>query len=210
MSFPLVQAIQMGLVYARTQDGAIIPELSTCGLANKLPYAFELSSVLFFLAPWTLIIVLYILIGLKLYKSKRDSSRTTCSAHCRHTACLSSTNTRATGRVVKMLGEFNSALIYYINIRLIFKNRLLSNNTRRLSLTLCKITRTGPNAFSSNLGVNNFSTNDNKVYYTFTYTGYILWLRTLWKRKYNYIFFSLCGYSFGAQTTYTSQKKKYY
>ncbi|KAF0763399.1 pyrokinin-1 receptor-like isoform X2, partial [Aphis craccivora] len=101
LAFP--QAIQMGLVYARTQDGAIIPELSTCGLANKLPYAFELSSVLFFLAPWTLIIVLYILIGLKLYKSKRDSSRTTCSAHCRHTACLSSTNTRATGRVVKML-----------------------------------------------------------------------------------------------------------
>lgn len=169
----------MGLVYARTQKGVIIPELSTCGLANKLPYAFELSSVLFFLAPWTLIIVLYILIGLKLYKSKRDSSRTTCSAHCRHTACLSSTNTRATGRVVKMLGEFNSAyLIYYINIHLIFKNRLLSNNTHRLSQTLCKIKRTGPNAFSSNLGlgVNNFSTNDNKVYYTFTYT---LWLRTL-------------------------------
>ncbi|XP_022166528.1 pyrokinin-1 receptor-like isoform X1 [Myzus persicae] len=101
LAFP--QAIQMGLVYGREQDGTIIPELSTCGLANKLPYAFELSSVLFFLAPWTLIVVLYILIGLKLYKSKRDSSRTTCSAHCRHTACLSSTNTRATGRVVKML-----------------------------------------------------------------------------------------------------------
>jgi len=96
----------MGLVYGREQDGTIIPELSTCGLANKLPYSFELSSVLFFLAPWTLIVVLYILIGLKLYKSKRDSSRTTCSAHCRHTACLSSTNTRATGRVVKMLGEY--------------------------------------------------------------------------------------------------------
>jgi hypothetical protein len=110
MSFPPVQAIQMGLVYAHEQDGSIIPELSTCGLANKLPYAFELSSVLFFLAPWTLIIVLYILIGLKLYKSKRDSSRTTCSAHCRHTACLSSTNTRATGRVVKMLGKLYTTL----------------------------------------------------------------------------------------------------
>ncbi|XP_025409547.1 pyrokinin-1 receptor-like isoform X2 [Sipha flava] len=101
LAFP--QAIQMGLVYGQDQNGITIPELSTCGLANKLPYAFELSSVLFFLAPWTLIVVLYILIGLKLYKSKRDSSRTTCSAHCRHTACLSSTNTRATGRVVKML-----------------------------------------------------------------------------------------------------------
>lgn len=106
VSYWFVQAIQMGLVYGSDQDGTIIPELSTCGLANKLPYSFELSSVLFFLAPWTLIIVLYILIGLKLYKSKRDSSRTTCSAHCRHTACLSSTNTRATGRVVKMLGEY--------------------------------------------------------------------------------------------------------
>ncbi|VVC44553.1 Hypothetical protein CINCED_3A015208 [Cinara cedri] len=101
LAFP--QAIQMGLVYGLTKDNITIPELSACGLANKLPYAFELSSVLFFLAPWTLIIILYILIGLKLYKSKCDSSRTTCSAHCRHTACLSSTNTRATGRVVKML-----------------------------------------------------------------------------------------------------------
>lgn len=102
----VVQAIQMGLVYGRELDGSIMPELSTCGVVNKLPYAFELSSVLFFLAPWTLIVVLYVLIGLKLYKSKRGSSRTTCSAHCRHTACLSSTNTRATGRVVKMLGEY--------------------------------------------------------------------------------------------------------
>lgn len=95
----------MGLVYAQHPDGSVVSELSACGLAHKLPYAFELSSVLFFLAPWTLIVVLYILIGLKLYKSKRDSSRTTCSAHCRHTACLSSTSTRATGRVVKMLGK---------------------------------------------------------------------------------------------------------
>lgn len=95
----------MGLVYAQDNYGSNIPELSACSVANKLPYAFELSSILFFLAPWTLIIVLYILIGLKLYTSKRNSSRTTCSAHCRHTACLSSTNTRATGRVVKMLGK---------------------------------------------------------------------------------------------------------
>lgn len=100
------KAIQMGLVYAQDVDGVNIHELSACGLANKLPYAFELSSILFFLAPWTLIVVLYILIGLKLYTSKRNSSRTTCSVHCRHTACLSSTNTRATGRVVKMLGEW--------------------------------------------------------------------------------------------------------
>lgn len=98
----------MGLVYGQDQNGITLPDLSTCGLANKLPYAFELSSVLFFLAPWTLIVVLYILIGLKLYKSKRDSSRSTCSVHCRHTACLSSTNTRATGRVVKMLGKSNA------------------------------------------------------------------------------------------------------
>lgn len=102
----------MGLVYGQDLKGITIPELSTCGLANKLPYAFELSSVLFFLAPWTLIVVLYILIGLKLYKSKRDSSRTTCSAHCRHTGCLSSTNTRATGRVVKMLGKSKSKRIW--------------------------------------------------------------------------------------------------
>lgn len=95
----------MGLVYGRDHNGSTVSELSICAVTNKLPYAFELSSVLFFLAPWTLIIILYILIGLKLYKSKRDSSRTTCSAHCRHTACLSSTNTRATGRVVKMLGK---------------------------------------------------------------------------------------------------------
>lgn len=96
----------MGIVYAQDSNGSDITELSACGLANKLPYSFELSSVFFFLAPWTLIVILYILIGLKLYKSKRDSSRTTCSAHCRHTGCLSSTNTRATGRVVKMLGKF--------------------------------------------------------------------------------------------------------
>lgn len=113
----IFKAIQMGLVNARYPDGAVIPELSLCGLANKLPYAFELSSVVFFFFPWTLIVVLYILIGLKLYKSKRDSSRTTCSAHCRHTACLSSTNTRATGRVVKMLGESPTPVVDYFKFK---------------------------------------------------------------------------------------------
>lgn len=95
----------MGLVYAKDKNGMNILESSHCTLVNKLPFAFELSSVVFFLAPWTLIVVLYILIGLKLYKSKRDSNRTTCVARCRHTECVSSTNARATGRVVKMLGK---------------------------------------------------------------------------------------------------------
>ncbi|XP_050520128.1 pyrokinin-1 receptor-like [Daktulosphaira vitifoliae] len=101
LAFP--QAIQMGLIYGKDENGKDLPETSTCSITNQLPYAFEISSIVFFLVPWTLIVILYILIGLKLYKSKRDSNRTVCSAHCRHTECVSSTNNRATSRVVKML-----------------------------------------------------------------------------------------------------------
>lgn len=58
------QAMTLGLFYEKKEDGSIINEQCVCTLTRTvIPYAFEISTLLFFVAPMTLISVLYILIG---------------------------------------------------------------------------------------------------------------------------------------------------
>lgn len=71
------QALQFGLrpmIYNR-------PETKICNVVSPIiDYSFEVSTFLFFLAPMTLITILYVMIGLRLRKSnlmKRNSSETT-------------------------------------------------------------------------------------------------------------------------------------
>uniref|UniRef100_A0A1B6D5J0 G-protein coupled receptors family 1 profile domain-containing protein n=1 Tax=Clastoptera arizonana TaxID=38151 RepID=A0A1B6D5J0_9HEMI len=64
LCFAVPQAIQFGVVPG--EDG--IPE---CTIKNRiLDHAFEISSLIFFVVPMTLITVLYVLIGFKLRKSR--------------------------------------------------------------------------------------------------------------------------------------------
>lgn len=105
------QALQFGIVsYGRRPDDVM------CQYKLQiLQFSFELSTFLFFIVPMTLIMVLYILIGLKLKKStlmkrncgqhhhrRSESTRVKVGSsrmdrHCRHS--------RSTRRVLKMLGK---------------------------------------------------------------------------------------------------------
>lgn len=61
-----------GIVYHRTSDGVIEDEnYSICAVKREIiPHAFELSTLVFFVAPMSLISVLYILIALQLRRSR--------------------------------------------------------------------------------------------------------------------------------------------
>ncbi|XP_054266553.1 pyrokinin-1 receptor-like [Macrosteles quadrilineatus] len=80
MILAVPQAIQMGLVYLRDEDGHIVSEeYTSCTIKHSIiPYSFFISTVLFFLTPMTLITVLYVLIGVRLHSSNQithDSSQ---------------------------------------------------------------------------------------------------------------------------------------
>nr|CAD7408575.1 unnamed protein product [Timema cristinae] len=67
----LLQAIQFGVVYLRTTDGSVDPETAMCTIKTVLvEHAFEISTFVFFVAPMTVISVLYVLIALKLRRSR--------------------------------------------------------------------------------------------------------------------------------------------
>lgn len=62
------QAIQFGVLQRKAEDGT---EVALCTVTSELvQHAFEISTLVFFVAPMTLITVLYALIGLKLRRSR--------------------------------------------------------------------------------------------------------------------------------------------
>lgn len=104
------QALQFGIVRYGKRPSDVM-----CQFKNHIiQYSFELSTFIFFVVPMTLIMVLYVLIGLKLKKStlvkrncrqqhrRSESTRVKVGSsrmdrHCRHS--------RSTRRVLKMLGK---------------------------------------------------------------------------------------------------------
>lgn len=62
---------QFGIVYITGPDGQPMMETAICDvmLDRKLPHSFEMSTIVFFLAPMTAITVLYALIGVALLRS---------------------------------------------------------------------------------------------------------------------------------------------
>ena len=53
-----------------------MPLTASCALKTRIPYAFLISTIIFFVLPMTLILTLYFLIGLQLRKSSRQMGRT--------------------------------------------------------------------------------------------------------------------------------------
>lgn len=111
------QALQLGLVYGKDASNNIVEQLSVCTVKEKfIPHSFEISMLLFFIAPMSVITVLYILIGIKLYKpnlvtpEKRKpilipAGRRECQQHIVHPDPANYvTHSKSTKRVVKMLG----------------------------------------------------------------------------------------------------------
>ncbi|XP_071439417.1 pyrokinin-1 receptor-like [Hetaerina americana] len=126
LCFAVPQALEFGVVYERSEDGDMVSEeYSACTVKRVvIPHAFEISTCLFFVAPMTLITVLYLLIGLQLHRSSmmaRDGGTTMgatessennmastvdgcgpCSRNSRKNIAKNA-QTKATKHVVKML-----------------------------------------------------------------------------------------------------------
>ncbi|XP_076673169.1 pyrokinin-1 receptor isoform X1 [Andrena cerasifolii] len=65
------QAIQFGVVYEYNNNGSAIVDSARCSMKWVLiEHAFEISTMLFFVVPMTLITVLYVLIAIKLRRSR--------------------------------------------------------------------------------------------------------------------------------------------
>lgn len=71
-------AYQFGIVFDYVHGEVVIPQSATCNIKRPVPYLeehiFALQSLLVFVVPVTLISVLYVLIGVKLRQSSRQSS----------------------------------------------------------------------------------------------------------------------------------------
>ncbi|XP_071525983.1 LOW QUALITY PROTEIN: pyrokinin-1 receptor-like [Panulirus ornatus] len=64
-------AIQYGIVFEITADGKEDPSTAACLIKKRIKTVFEISSVLFFVAPMLLITVLYVCIAVQLKRSSR-------------------------------------------------------------------------------------------------------------------------------------------
>lgn len=70
MCLAIPQAMSFGIVYAITPDGNKSDEHNVCVIKRIIiPHAFEISTFVFFVAPMSLITILYILIGLQLRRT---------------------------------------------------------------------------------------------------------------------------------------------
>lgn len=103
------QAIQFGIKY-EMKDNNIESIVCTVITANIFEHAFEISTFLIFVGPMTLISVLYILIAIKLRKSRLLSCENSKYGRGDSAVTRSSRTTAAQNRVIKMLGK----LIYWI------------------------------------------------------------------------------------------------
>lgn len=100
------QAIQFGIIYS-DNNGTAILDSARCSLRwTLIEHAFEISTILFFVLPMTIITVLYVLIAIKL---RRSSLLTTVSKRHHTPGVLnhmdSSRKTNAQRNVIRMLGK---------------------------------------------------------------------------------------------------------
>ncbi|XP_068081221.1 pyrokinin-1 receptor-like [Anabrus simplex] len=94
------QASQFGVVQERLPDGRVLDaDHAVCAVKRVLiPHAFEISTCVFFVAPMTLITVLYVLIGVKLRRSSLLARRDAGGSNYARSA-----HSTASRHVVKML-----------------------------------------------------------------------------------------------------------
>lgn len=107
-SIPMV--VQFGVVYVRDPEGHEIPQSATCNIVAEryLKHAFEISTFLFFLAPMTIITVLYVLIGLAIRRSTLSRTGSDSSNYSEYTGTdmRAVQQSRARRAVLKMLGKW--------------------------------------------------------------------------------------------------------
>lgn len=104
------QALQFGVYF--------VSGMAQCGVKRVIiEHSFELSTFLFFMAPMSLITVLYILIGLKLRSSSLmpRTNGVTIQRRPNVNSCRQQ-NSQGTRRVLKMLGKFIIFIIIIANV----------------------------------------------------------------------------------------------
>ena len=112
------QALQFGVVYEELPDGQVLADHTVCAMKRVvIPHSFEISTLVFFVAPMTLISVLYALIGLQLRRGGSSVRLKTAVGGCRHTPADGRKNfaknaqIKATKHVVKMLGKCSTVCL---------------------------------------------------------------------------------------------------
>lgn len=102
------QAIQFGVLQRKAEDGT---DVVLCTVTSEhVQHAFEISTLVFFVAPMTLITVLYALIGLKLRRSRllhaaKRASVGSSSADRGSDRTATSKSGTSQNYVIRMLGE---------------------------------------------------------------------------------------------------------
>jgi hypothetical protein len=124
------QALQFGLVYEELPDDRVLADHSVCAIKRVvIPHSFEVSSLVFFVAPMTLISVLYALIGLQLRRSSLRGGGSSVRLKTGVGVCSpqhkpsdgrknlsKNAQMKATKHVVKMLGEYQTGHLFDIFI----------------------------------------------------------------------------------------------
>lgn len=101
------QAVQFGIVYDY-RNGSVVLDSAQCSIKWYLmKHAFEISTMLFFVLPMTIITVLYILIAIKLRRSRLLSAGSIHGDSGRG-------NSAAQRNVIRMLCKWNVSLILYL------------------------------------------------------------------------------------------------
>lgn len=103
------QAIQFGIIVKYDYTNNTVPDSAMCSLRwTLIEHAFEISTILFFVLPMTIITVLYVLIAIKL---RRSSLLTTTVSKRHHVPGVlnhmdsSRGKTNAQRNVIRMLGK---------------------------------------------------------------------------------------------------------
>ena len=110
------QAVQFGIVYDY-RNGSVVLDSAQCSIKWYLmKHTFEASTMLFFVLPMTIITVLYVLIAIKLRRSRLLSA----TAKRNHLSAGSIHGDSGRGKsaaqrnVIRMLGKWNVSLILYL------------------------------------------------------------------------------------------------
>lgn len=127
-NYILFQAIQFGVVIVRAGNSTVFEEIAQCTMKwVLLEHAFEISTLLFFVAPMTLITVLYVLIGIKLRRSRLMKRPSLSNAAERQ-------NTKNQNHVIRMLGEY---AFHYTHIKLIISWLFSSSSVTVICILCC-------------------------------------------------------------------------
>lgn len=124
------QAIQFGIVYSKLANGTLVKDSAMCSVKwSFINHAFEISTILFFVVPMTLITALYILIGCKLRTSRLLSTVKRIPSGQGFGPADSRSKSCSQRNVIRMLGMYICFILYGYTVLFKKKKTELSDET---------------------------------------------------------------------------------